>query len=86
MNYGEALELLEAGQPVRRREWADIRRDGETCWLELVQPGPCADGREIEPLLMIAYPDRRPLRKFGGTDYDVRAADWEIVPDGTSGA
>lgn len=80
MNFSEALELLEAGQPARRREWAEVRKDGERCWLELVRPGPCADGREVMPLLMIAYPDRRPLRPFGKTEYDLLADDWETVP------
>ena len=77
MDFSDALLAVKQGKKVRRRLWADLDgRIGEG--IELVHPL-LPDGRPVMPMLLCSKPDGT-MTLFAGSQWDLLAEDWEVVP------
>ena len=82
MNFGWALNELEAGNLVRRTGW-----NGKGMWLKLQVPD--AHSKMTLPYIYIEYPAGHPAYPEGSrcpwlaSQTDTLAKDWEVLPEGS---
>lgn len=78
MDFSDALRKMKGGQKVRRVPLWDDRRQGGGAWAKIC---PVAVDVIVADMIMVWVPSEAQFIPFAGSQWDLLAEDWELVPD-----